>query len=75
MLMACRLAMVMGMMAGGGPGGGVDEGMGVAETAPRPVFSLGAGDALGMQIRKNDELLARRLGVERVWFAEAGTPD
>lgn len=75
MVMACKLAILMGMMASGGPEM-AGEGLEQAESAgARPVFSLGAGDALGVQIRANDELLARRLGVERVWFAEAGTPD
>ncbi len=76
MLMAFKMAMLMGMMAGGGPGIG-DGGQPVGEVAEarRPAFSLGAGDALGVQIRVNDEILARRLGFERVWFAEAGTPE
>ena len=39
----------------------------------RPAFVLGSGDALGVQIRVNDVILARRLEEERIRHAAVET--
>lgn len=43
--------------------------------AARPQFTLGAGDALGVRIRVNDIILARRLDAERTRFANVPDQD
>ncbi len=75
MLAACKVALLLGTALGSG----CQTGVAASDLGPtasgRPTFSLAAGDALGAQIRVNDEILARRLGVDRVQFATVPTPD
>jgi hypothetical protein len=45
----------------------------IRSEAHAPAFVFGAGDALGIQIRIHDEILARRSGRDGVRHAGAGT--
>lgn len=69
MFIACKLALLLGTTLTSGGQTGIAAPIEGFSTTARPAFSLGAGDALGAQIRVNDEILARRLGVDRVQYA------
>lgn len=69
---ACTIAALLSAtLVSGGQTGHVASPITVA----RPSFALGAGDALGVQIRARDEILARRLESNRAEHAAVPTPD